>query len=104
MTTDYFTFFTDFFYRRAYFHLSRSPLIKAEGDASLGQIVGRHLYPNLIARKNLDVVHPHLPRNMAQNNMTILEFDPKHCVREGFKNGPYNLDYFLCISTHNCVP
>ena len=55
---------------RSYFHLKLPPLIPltgwsglfgTPGDASLGQVVWRHLQCDLISRQNTDEVHPQFP-------------------------------------------
>src|SRR3954467_8190473 len=54
----------DFLDRCQYFHDCLS-LLRAENDSRARQIVRRQLHCYLVAGQDLDVVHPHLSRNMA---------------------------------------
>jgi hypothetical protein len=44
-------------------------------DAAFGQIVGRQLYVDSVAGKNLDVMAAQTPGDMRQNDMAVIEFD-----------------------------
>lgn len=58
-----------------------------ENDPSPCQVVRAHFNPNLIARQNTDVMHPHLSGNGCQNFVAILQFHLKHGVTKRLDNG-----------------
>ena len=74
VATDNFAFGGSFLYRNSYFHFlfflsvisyqhsfnSTSGLFVAIGDATFGQVVGRHLNGDFVAGEYLDVMHAHL--------------------------------------------
>src|SRR3954464_1646717 len=70
-------------------------LLGAERDPRLGQIVGRELHGHLVPRKDPDVVHPHLPGDVAENDVAVLQLHPEHRVGEGFDKLPLHLDRFF---------
>ena len=89
--------------RCCYFHayFSEIPtakfLLGPENNTALGQIVGRQLNGHLVPRQYADVMHTHLSRDMAQDDMAILQLHPERCVWEVFLNLPLHLDnVFLC--------
>ena len=47
-------------------------LLGAENYSAFCQIVRSQLNGHLVSGKNPDVVHAHLPRNMTENNMTVI--------------------------------
>src|SRR5438067_3432152 len=59
----------DFLDRCQYFHLFRP-----ENDPRARQVVRRQLDRYLVARQDLDVVHSHLSRNMAERIVIVFEF------------------------------
>ncbi len=61
-------------------------LFVSEYDAALRKIVRTHLHPDLVARQDLYVMHPHLPGYMGRNLMSVLQLYPEHCVRKSFHN------------------
>ena len=61
-------------------------LLVAIRNATSGEVIWRELYLHLVARKNTDVVHSHLSGDMRQNFVAVLEFHPKHCVRQGLED------------------
>src|SRR3954471_24822772 len=69
--------------------MARSSLFSslgAENDPRAGQVVWRELDRHLVAREDLDVVHPHLSRDMAQYHMAVFQLDPERCVRQRFQD------------------
>src|ERR1700741_3625813 len=68
------------------------PLLCPEGDAPLGEIVGRHLHRHLVAGQDADVVHAHLPRDEGVDRMTVLQFDPEGGVRQVLQHLALQLD------------
>jgi hypothetical protein len=73
----------------------RFPLLEAVRDAPAIQVVDGQLYRDLIAREDLDVVHTHLPRNVGQDLVAVLELDLEHRVRQRFKDRALKLDDIL---------
>ena len=59
---------------------------------------------NLVSGEDADVVAPHLSRDMAQNVVTILKFDPEHGVREGLGDGAFehNRIFFMLWQNMPC--
>ena len=49
-------------------------LLCTPSNAALGQVVGTHLYGNLIAGQDADVVHTQLAGNMGQNLVAIGQY------------------------------
>ena len=64
----------------------RFPLLEAVRDAPAIQVVDGQLYRDLIAREDLDVVHTHLPRNVGQDLVAVLELDLEHRVWKGLNH------------------
>src|SRR3990172_1263895 len=73
-----------------------SPLLETIRDPAPRQIIRRQLNRDLVPRQNFNKMHPHLPRNMSQDTVTVLEFNSKHGIGQGLHNGPLDLnDVFL---------
>src|SRR6185437_3070038 len=66
----------DLLHRCQYLHFTPS-LFRAERDPGARQVVRRQLDGDLVSRKNLDVVHAHLSRDMRQHDMTVFELYAK---------------------------
>ena len=64
----------------------------AESDAPLRQVVGRHLHPDLVAGKDLDIMHAHLASDVSGDFVAVLEFDAEHCIGERFDDDAVLLD------------
>src|SRR5687767_12264489 len=58
------------------------PLLVPVGDATTAEVVGSELDLHTIARENSDVVHPHLPGDVCEHLVPVLELDTEHGVRE----------------------
>lgn len=69
------------------------------GYSTFGQIVGRQLYGDRVARYNTDKMLPHLPGNMRNNLMAVFKFDTKLSTRQGLDNYAVQFDDFL-ITRH----
>ena len=70
---------------RSYFHfclLEKLLLFASPRDAAACQIVGRHLYRNLITGQNADKIHPELTGNMREDNMSVSDIYLEHRVGE----------------------
>src|SRR6266516_7099695 len=51
-------------------------------DPAPRQVVGRELHQDPIAGEYPDVMHPHLPRDVGEHDVFVVQLHPKHCVRE----------------------
>ena len=51
-----------------------------EGDPAPGEIVGREFDRHPVTGKNLDIVHPHLSRDVGENLVPVVQFNLKHGV------------------------
>ena len=58
-------------------------LLVSIGDTTAGEVVRGELYLDLVARKDADVVHPHLAADVRQHLVAVLEFHAEHRVRQG---------------------
>ena len=63
-----------------------------EGDAALGEIIGRHLDIDLIAREDANAVLAHFARCVSQHLMPIVQLDTEHSVGKDFGNDPFKLE------------
>src|SRR3954470_15942777 len=52
------------------------------GDPASAEVVGRQLNLDAVARQDADVVHAHLPGDVGEHLVAVLELDPEHGVRE----------------------
>src|SRR4029453_11735598 len=73
------------------FILSLSSL-RAEDDPRARQVVRRQLDRHLVAREDLDVVHPHLSRYVSQHDVVVLELHAKCRVRQHLDHLALHLD------------
>src|SRR5690606_9859589 len=72
-------------------------LFRAEHDPGPGQVIGRELHRDLVARKHPDVMHAHLARNMAKNHMAVFQLDAECSVGEVLDDLALHLnDVVLC--------
>lgn len=56
-------------------------------DATTSEIVRRELYDHAILWKDLDVMLTHLPRDMTEHDVPILQFDTEHSIRQRLNDG-----------------
>src|SRR5438270_9034766 len=52
-------------------------------DATSLEVIRRQLHEDLVARDDPNEVHPHLPGDMREDRMPVLELDLEHRVGEG---------------------
>src|SRR6185436_271256 len=64
-------------------------------DPAACQVVRRQLHQDPIPRQDPDVVHPHLPRDLGQHVVSVLELHPEHGVGERLGHRPFDLDRVL---------
>src|SRR5690606_16458574 len=67
-------------------------LLVAVGDATALEVIGRQLNLDAITGQDADVVHAHLPRDVGQHLVAVLELDPEHRVRERLDDRPFEDD------------
>ena len=56
---------------RSYFHVNKPPLLSTPGNATAGQVVGRHLHRDLVTWQDPDEIHSELSGNMRQYRVSI---------------------------------
>ena len=61
-------------------------------DTASGEVVRGEFDLHLVAGKNADVVHPHLPRDVSQHVVAVLEFDTEHCIRKRLDDRAFEHD------------
>ena len=54
------------------------------GDATLGEIIGRHFQHDPVSRKDADEVQTHFSGNVGEHSVAVVEFDSEHGVRKQF--------------------
>ena len=62
--------------------IGRSLSLVAVGDAAPAEVVGGELDLHAVTGQDPDVVHPHLPGDVREHLVPVLELDPEHGVRE----------------------
>jgi len=65
-------------------------------DSPLGQIIWRELHDNPVSAQNSNVILAHLPRNMGCDDVIVVQFHPKRCVRQCLQDSAihFNLIFF----------
>ena len=65
-------------------------------DSPLGQIIWRELHDNPVSAQNSNVIFAHLPRNMGCDDVIVVQFHPKRCVRQCLQDSAihFNLIFF----------
>src|SRR5215208_4367872 len=51
-------------------------------DAAAREVIGRELDLDSVARRDADVVLPHLPRDRGEDGMAFIELHPEHRARK----------------------
>src|SRR5688572_29377799 len=86
----------DAFHRCEHFHVcSFFRLFCAEHDTAARQIVRRQFHGHLVAGQDADVVHAHLPGDVPEHDMAVLELHSECCVRQGLHDLALHLDGFF---------
>jgi hypothetical protein len=65
------------------------------GDASLVQIVRRHLHPDAVASGNAHPSFPHFSAEGGEHQMFVIQFHPEHCSRENSVNPAFDFNTFF---------
>ena len=56
------------------------------GDPTSGEVVRSQFHLDLVAWEDPDVVHPHLPGNVREYLVSVVEFDLEHGIRQRFED------------------
>ena len=72
--------------------IERSLSLVAVGDATPAQVVRRELDLDPVSGQDPDVVHPHLPGDVSEHLVPVLEFDPEHGVGQRFDDRSFDQD------------
>ena len=100
VATDDFAIWSALFERCFYFHIVRI-LFVAERNSAFREVVGRHLYSNLVTWQDFDVMHAHLARNVSGNLVSVFELYAEHSVRKGFDDG--TILFNSCLFCHSII-
>src|SRR6185437_725042 len=73
-------------------------LLVAVGDAAAVEVVRRELDLDAVAGEDPDVMAAHLPRDVAQDLVVVVELDLEHRVGQGLRDLALHLD--LLFLTH----
>ena len=77
-------------------------LLVSIGDTTAGEVVRGELYLDLVARKDADVVHPHLAADVRKNFVTVVQLHAKHGIRQRLHDRALKLDRSVFF-THACA-
>src|SRR5881628_2767246 len=69
-----------------------SALLEAISDAPPREVVRRQLDLHAVARQDADEVHPHLPADVREHLVSVLELDPEHRVGQRLHHRALDLD------------
>ena len=67
-------------------------LLRAPGDAPLGEIVGRHFQCYLVSGQDADEIGPQLAGDVRQQPMAVCQLHPEGGVGQRLNNGALNFD------------
>src|ERR1700741_5197022 len=70
-------------------------LFRAEDDPRPRQVVRRQIDRYLVARQDLDVVHPHFSRDVAEDHVTVFQLHPERRVGQRFQDLALHLYRFF---------
>jgi hypothetical protein len=77
--------------------LETTLLLESIRDATLGEIVRRHLDQNLVPGKHANAILAHASGGVGDDFMFVFEFDPESGVRKQFRHDPRKFQkFFLC--------
>lgn len=63
-----------------------------ERDTPLCQVVGREFYSHSVASQDSDVVLAHFSRNVGRYDVTIIEFDTEHGIRQRINDRAFHFN------------
>ena len=70
----------------------RGGLLVPIGDAATFEVVRGQFDLDLVAGQDADVVHAHLPGDVGENLMAIVQLDAEHGIGEGLGDGALHDD------------
>src|SRR2546425_5899152 len=71
---------------------SPSSLLEPISDPATGEVVRRQLDLHTVAGQDANEVHPHLPADVREHLVPVLELDPEHRVGQRLDHHPLDLD------------
>src|SRR4051812_48805697 len=74
------------------FRSSVVPLPVPECDPAAGEVVRSELHLHLVARRDADVVHAHLPRDVGEHLVPVLELDTEVGIRQRLDDRAFHQD------------
>src|SRR5437773_8376234 len=93
LAPDNLAFRTNFPHRGTNFHFGPTALsLIPVSDPPTRQVVRRQLHGHLVARQDANEILPHLPGDMRQDPVLILELDAKHRVGQRLNHRRYDFD------------
>src|ERR671922_1680907 len=72
-----------------------SALLEPIHHTTSGEVVRRQLHLDPITGEDPDVMHPHLPRDVCQHLVPVLQLDPEHRVRQRLDHRSLDLDHVV---------
>src|SRR5437016_7216409 len=72
------------------------------GDSTAAEVVRRQLHLHLVARKDADVVLSHLPRDLRQHLVAVVQLDAEHRARKGLGALAFDLDLVFLLRHLPC--
>jgi hypothetical protein len=61
-------------------------------DPPATEVVGTELYDDPVVGQDADVVHPHLPADVSENLVPVVQLHPEEGIRERLDNRAFNLN------------
>src|SRR5438105_2750063 len=80
------------------------PLLVAVGDATTAEVVRRELDLHAVTGEDADVVHAHLPGDVREHLVPVLELDTEHRVGERFDDRSFHEDRVVLGLGQNAPP
>src|SRR5713226_8205817 len=72
--------------------VSTGSLLVPVHDPPATEVVGAELYDYPVVRQDADVVHPHLPADVSENLVPVVQLHPEEGIRERLDNRAFNLN------------
>src|ERR1700753_1314686 len=69
-----------------------SYLLVPVDDTAAAQVVRTELNDHPVVRQDTDVVHPHLPADVSEYFMPVVQLHPEEGIRQSFHHRALNLD------------
>src|SRR5580698_414581 len=86
---------------------ARMPLLVPINDATAAEVIRAELYDHPVVGQNPDVVHPHLPADMGEYLVPVVQLHTEEGIRQRLHHRAFNLDgaVFLghVLRTSSCV-